>query len=106
VTLPLLARPELGLPLVVQNACLAPLEKLKPKDREKWLVELRRLRFRAITDALEAAKLEGRARAPGWESSPPTITPEMIKMEIEALHRSMHNTSISPWERAIDRNAP
>jgi hypothetical protein len=105
VTLPLMARPELGLPLVVQNACLAPLEELKPEDREKWLVELTRLRFRAITDALEAAKLEGRVPASTSESTPPTLTPEMIKSEIEAVHRSMHNSRMSPWERVVKSHA-
>jgi hypothetical protein len=101
VTLPLMARPELGLPIVVQRACLAPLKSLNKEDKKNAKAELKRLRLRGITDALDAAKLEGRVRATGGE---PTVSPTTIKVELDQAHRAVYG-SPSPWESVIDSDA-
>jgi len=99
VTLPLMARPELGLPRLVQQVCLEPLKALDSAERDKAVVELRRLRFRGITDALDAAKLEGRSRT---SEAAPTDSPEFIAIEIESLHRSIHKDEKSPWNEFVE----
>ena len=99
-TLPLLARPELGLPLEVQRKLLevAGLDAEQLQMQREWLKDQRR---RLVTDAIIAA---------GDEDRRPVENPEdtkRVERIVEELERRqvVANGCSSPWQETVERPA-
>ena len=100
-TLPLLARPEIGLPPTVQRQLLGLAESDADADRSvlkiphEWLRDQRR---RLVTDAIIAAGEEEGGRAEDAEN---TERVEGIVAQLEAQHRAAHDSD-SPWRKIVE----
>ena len=100
-TLPLLARPEIGLPPTVQRQLLGFGESDADADRSvlemphEWLRDQRR---RLVTDAIIAAGEEEGGRAEDAEN---TERVEGIVTQLEAQHRAAHGSD-SPWQVTVE----
>ena len=101
-TLPLLARPEIGLPPEVQAQLLKFVRsETNPKERNRqreWLKDQRR---RLVTDAIIAAGDENRRREENPEN---TARVERIVEQLEERHVVAHNEN-SPWYGTIEHPA-
>ena len=98
-TLPLLARPEIGLPPRLQETLLSHVDGGTSVERRRdqlgWLKEQRR---RLVTDAIIAAgEEEGR---PAENAENETRVAGIVK-ELEKQHREVHG-DVSPWWKVVE----
>ena len=100
-TLPLLARPEIGLPPRLQETLLSHVDGGTSVERRRdqlgWLKEQRR---RLVTDAIIAAgEEEGR---PAENAENETRVAGIVK-ELEKQHKGVHG-DVSPWWKVVEEN--
>ncbi len=94
-TLPLLARPEIGLHVSVQKRMLQLLDRLSDKDKAEAVRQLADQRRRLVTDAiLTAANLDRRPPPEGAESE--EKVEELIE-RFEERHRRTYRGDHSAW---------
>ena len=100
-TLPLLARPEIGLPPPLQEILLCPVNGgTSVEDRRDKLVWLKEQRRRLVTDAIIAAgEKEGR---PAENAENETRVDGIVK-ELEKQHLGVHG-DVSPWWKVVEEN--
>ena len=100
-TLPLLARPEIGLPPPLQKVLLSPVNGGTSvegrRDKLGWLKEQRR---RLVTDAIIAAGHEEGRPAKNAENE--TRVDGIVK-ELEKQHTEVHG-HVSPWWKVVEEN--
>jgi hypothetical protein len=95
-TLPLLARPELGLPVEVQHRLLTQADAGMDRD---WLRDQRR---RRVTDAIIAAADQRGVRAEGAENQ---MQAEQVVEVFDARHKKIHGAD-SPWWKHVESPPP
>ena len=101
-TLPLLARPEIGLPPNVQSQLLSLIHSDDPKVgriRREWLKEQRR---RLVTDAIIAAGEEEGRPAKDAEN---TERVDRIVKKLNEQYLAAHG-NVSPWLKIVEKDAP
>jgi hypothetical protein len=96
LTLPLLARPEIGLSLRVQQRLLAPVAENQEAISRLWY-ERRRL----ITDAIVAAAEEKGEQVQDPESEAKVSS---LVAQLERRHRRTYRDEPSPWWEIVERS--
>ena len=104
-TLPLLARPEIGLPQEIQKKLLSHIgEGDSPEKRREPFEWLRSQRRRLITDAIVAAEEEEEEEGRRTQDAENPKRVECIVNMLESQHHKTHG-DCSPWSTVVENNS-